>query len=122
MQASLLSQKQLADSEITGVEEFLSLLRVKRAVIELQVGKADKQIGIICEVLDEVCRVLSTSGEDDSFTLGDFLYPSSVSECCNNHVYSDDTSASEESITLKCHQIMDELMGDIPSGDGQLSD
>lgn len=118
MQASLLSQKQLADSEITGVEEFLSLLRVKRAVIELQVGKADKQIGIICEVLDEVCRVLSTSSEDDSFTLGDFLYPSSVSECCNNHVY----SASEESITLKCHQIMDELMGDMPSGDGQLSD
>ena len=121
MQASLLSQKQLADSEITEVEEFLSLLRVKKAVIELQVGKADKQIGIIC-VLDEVCRVLSTSSEDDSFTLGDFLYPSSVSECCNNHVYSDDTSASKESITLKCHQIMDELMGDMPSGDGQLSD
>ena len=122
MQASLLSQKQLAVSEITEVEEFLDLFRAKKAMIELQVGKADEQIGIIREVLDEVCRVLSTSSEDDSFTLGDFLYPSSVSECCNNHAYSDDTSASEKCITLKCHQIMDELMRDMLSGDGQLSD
>ena len=39
MQASLPSQKQLAGSEITEVEEFLDLFMVKKAVIELQVEK-----------------------------------------------------------------------------------
>ena len=91
-------------------------------MIKLWVREADEQIGIICEVLDEVYRVLSTSSENDSFTLGDFPHSSSISECCDNYINSDDTSTSEESMTSKCCQIMYELMGDMPSRDGQLSD
>lgn len=43
----------MADSEINEMEEFLGLLRAKRAAIELRVGKANEQIGVIHEAMDE---------------------------------------------------------------------
>ena len=53
VRASLVSQQQLVEDEINEVEEYLGLLRAKKATIELCVGEADQQIGIICEVMND---------------------------------------------------------------------
>ena len=119
--ASLVSQQQLAVDEINKVVEYHGLLRAKKAMIELRVGEADQQIGIIHEVMnDHGISGISASCSNEDLALDDYpLQPSlppipkiSYSQYSDDTTSEDPMAITEESITLKCQQIMDELMGD----------
>ena len=121
VRASLVSQQQLAEDEINEVEEYLGLLRAKKATIELHVGEADQQIGIIHEVMnDHGISDISASCSNEDLALDDYPLPppsppipkTSYSQYSDDTTSEDPVAITEESITLKHQQIMDELMGD----------
>ena len=121
MRALLVSQQQLAEDEINKVEEYLGLLRVKKATIELRVGEADQQIVIIHEVMnDHRISDISASHSNEDLALDDYPLPppsppipkTSYSQYSDDTTSEDPVAITEESITSKHQKIMYELMGD----------
>ena len=121
VRASLVSQQQLVEDEINEVEEYLGLLRAKKATIKLHVGEADQQIGIIREVMnDHGISDISASHSNEDLAPDDYPLPppsppipkTSYSQYSNDTTSEDPAAITEESITSKRQQIMDELMGD----------
>ena len=117
--ASLISQKQLADTKINQAEKYLGLLWVKKAVIELKVVEADEQIGVICEILNE-WEISKTCGSNDDkedptsdcYPLPPSSLPNNHSSQCSDDILSEEPMAfTEDNVMLECQQIMDKLMG-----------
>ena len=109
MQATLLSWQQQADAEINKIGEYLGLLHAKKAAIQLQVGEADEQIGVLREVLHEHGISSALPSADKGSDLSDCCPPSSIPTGYNETSKDPDL---QERTTLEHQQIMDELMGD----------
>ena len=96
--ASLVSQQQLAEDEINEVEEYVGLLRAKKATIELRVGEADQQIGVICEVMnDHGISDISASRSNEDLAPDDYPLPppSPTIPKTSYSQYSDDTTSED---------------------------
>ena len=52
MHATLLAEEDCASKHIDEMEEYLGLLRTKRAMIQVRVSEADEQLGMVREALD----------------------------------------------------------------------
>lgn len=132
MRATLLSQQHLADTEINETEEYLGILRAKKAAIELRVGEAEEQIGVMREVLDEHgIRDTPLSGEGGTPSSDGYPLPPSSSPASKSHidqatsdglVFEEPTAFTDENIASERQRIMDELMGSTLDDSGHVSD
>lgn len=111
------------------MEEYLGLLRAKKAVIDLRVGEANEQIGVIREALDEHgISEASPPSTDNSPSSDRYPLPNSTPNVIRSpSQYSDITSedptaVTAESVTSKRQQIMEELMGDLSKPDSHVLD
>lgn len=118
-----MAKKRLADTEISEAEEYLGLLRTKKAAIELCVGEADEQIRFICEVLDEhgIPEIPSSDDEaalSDSFSLPPPSSSSLDDDHCNQLCSDPEEESPEDPIVFtkenakEEHQrVMEKLVG-----------
>ena len=107
--ATLLSWQQQADAEMNEVKEYLGLLHAKKAAIQLQVGEANEQIGVLCEVLHEHGISGALPSADECSDSSDCCPPSSIPTSYNETSQDPDL---QERTKLEHQQFMDELMGD----------
>lgn len=131
----MIAKQRLADTEICEAEEYLGLLRARKAAIDLRVGEADEQIGVIRKVLDVHGIVEShlPEEEDQSPPSDSHSLPPSSSSIYDGHntmAFSDKepssgkpTGFTEQSIPSKRQLIINELMGSrVVEGGGHMSD
>ena len=66
MRATLLAEEDSASKQIDEMEEYLGLLREKRALIQVRVSEADEQLGMVRDALDSDGIAEISQSDDDS--------------------------------------------------------
>jgi len=66
VRATLLAEEDSASKQIDEMEEYLGLLREKRALIQVRVSEADEQLGMVRDALDSDGIAEISQSDDDS--------------------------------------------------------
>ena len=95
VRATLKAKEEYTAKHIDKMEEYVGMLRVKRAMIQLKVSKADEQLGRVKEALDSdgIAEVSLSDNESSSASLP----PQSSDFLCREGMESDVESDNESS-------------------------